>query len=160
MHHSPTQNSLPLVYPVPPKAQSASSSVEQTSFLLKTWGKMSSPLSHDEFFASLHTLLTTQSTSSRGSIFLTQKRLPTTPSSTSQQTPSPSAADAGDYSILIRLSNGRHKLAKSKASTVVGSAELEAFYARYAEVCKAGMVGMKKREKKRKKGKGKKGAAA
>jgi signal recognition particle subunit SRP14 len=33
---------------------------------------------------------------------------------------------------------------------------LEAFYARYAEVCKAGMVGMKKRDRSgKKKGKGK-----
>jgi signal recognition particle subunit SRP14 len=33
--------------------------------------------------------------------------------------------------------------------------ELEAFYARYAEVCKAGMTGLKKRDRKLKKAKAK-----
>lgn len=42
-----------------------------------------------------------------------------------------------------------------KLSTVVAPEELEAFYARYAEVCKAGMTGLKKRDRKRGKAKGK-----
>lgn len=46
---------------------------------------------------------------------------------------------------------------KIKLSTVVQPDELEAFYARYAEVCKAGMGALKKRDRsKRKKTKGKK----
>lgn len=40
---------------------------------------------------------------------------------------------------------------------MVGEEDLEAFYARYAEVCKGGMTGLKKRD--RKKGKAKKGTA-
>ncbi|KAL2000859.1 hypothetical protein VTN02DRAFT_2547 [Thermoascus thermophilus] len=48
---------------------------------------------------------------------------------------------------------------KVKLSTIVAPEDLEAFYARYAEVCKAGMSGLKKRD--RKKGKAKaKGAQA
>lgn len=45
-----------------------------------------------------------------------------------------------------------------KISTVVAVEDLEGFYGRYAEVCKAGMTGLKKRDRKRGKGKGKGGA--
>lgn len=45
-----------------------------------------------------------------------------------------------------------------KISTVVQPSELETFYARYAEVCKAGMTGLKKRDRKLKKAKAKGGA--
>lgn len=45
-----------------------------------------------------------------------------------------------------------------KISTVVAVEELEGFYGRYAEVCKAGMTGLKKRDRKRGKGKGKGGS--
>lgn len=48
------------------------------------------------------------------------------------------------------------KSQRVKASTVVARGDVEAFYARYAEVCKGGMVAMKKRDRSaRKKGKGK-----
>lgn len=55
---------------------------------------------------------------------------------------------------------------KVKLATVVDVADLDTFYARYAEVCKKGMEGLRKRDKKKakvkakakKKGKG--GAAA
>jgi signal recognition particle subunit SRP14 len=43
-----------------------------------------------------------------------------------------------------------------KLSTVVEGAELEAFYVRYAEVCKKGMEGLRKRDKKKAKAKKKK----
>lgn len=54
---------------------------------------------------------------------------------------------------------------KVKLSTIVQPDDIEAFFARYAEVCKAGMQSLKKRDRsKRKKDKGKKkgkgGAAA
>ena len=51
---------------------------------------------------------------------------------------------------------------KVKLSTVVQPGELEAFYTRYADVCKAGMQSLKKRDRsKRKKAKkGKKSGAA
>lgn len=69
-------------------------------------------------------------------------------------------------SILIRASDGntgapnpksakdgkitKNKQSKVKFSTVVSPEDLEAFYTRYAEVCKAGMTGLKKRDRKRK----------
>jgi signal recognition particle subunit SRP14 len=37
--------------------------------------------------------------------------------------------------------------------------ELEAFYTRYADVCKASMTGLKKRDRSKRKAKGKGGAA-
>lgn len=55
---------------------------------------------------------------------------------------------------------------KPKLSTIVQPDDIEAFFARYAEVCKPGMQSLKKRDRsKRKKDKGKKkgkggGAAA
>lgn len=53
------------------------------------------------------------------------------------------------------------KAAKKKISTIVAPGALEGFYARYADVCKAGMTGMKKRDRSaKKKGKAKKGSAA
>ena len=55
--------------------------------------------------------------------------------------------------------NGRTKNAeKVKLSTIVQPDDLEAFFARYAEVCKAGMQSLKKRDRsKRKKASKKKG---
>ena len=45
---------------------------------------------------------------------------------------------------------------KAKLSTVVSPADLEAFFVRYADICKAGMVGLKKRDRSaKKKGKAK-----
>jgi signal recognition particle subunit SRP14 len=47
-----------------------------------------------------------------------------------------------------------------KLSTIVSPQDLEAFYAKYAEICKAGMVGLKKRDRSaKKKGKAKKSQA-
>lgn len=69
--------------------------------------------------------------------------------------------------MIIRATDGesqskdRKKNAhKIKLSTVVQPDELEGFFARYADVCKAGMGALKKRDrskrKKAKKGKGEK----
>ena len=63
----------------------------------------------------------------------------------------PKASKAGDTKAKAKPSAAQ----KVKLSTVVAPEELEAFYARYAEVCKAGMTGLKKRDRKRGKAKGK-----
>ena len=68
--------------------------------------------------------------------------------------------------VIISATDGnsqtkdRKKSDKIKLSTVVKPDELEGFFARYADVCKAGMGALKKRDrskrKKAKKGKGEK----
>lgn len=62
--------------------------------------------------------------------------------------------------VLIRATNGKSKRSKSdrvKLSTVVQPEELEGFFVRYADCCKAGMQGLRKRDRKaKKKDKGKK----
>jgi signal recognition particle subunit SRP14 len=70
--------------------------------------------------------------------------------------------------IIIRATDGRsqskdgkRKKDKIKLSTVVQPDDIESFYAKYAEVCKAGMQSLKKRDRsKRKKDKSKKKKAA
>jgi signal recognition particle subunit SRP14 len=77
-------------------------------------------------------------------------------------------------SILIRATDGntntpnlkkegKDKVAKKsqkiKLSTIVQPDEIEAFYVRYAEICKAGMTGLKKRDRRGRKAKTKGGAA-
>ncbi|KAL5003751.1 signal recognition particle, SRP9/SRP14 subunit [Aspergillus recurvatus] len=129
---------------------------------------MTTPLGHEEFFTSLTTLLTATSQKARGSVYLTQTPL--------LNTQSPGSADKKTQPpILIRASDGNTNAAnpkthpdikdkktkketKVKISTVVQPGELEAFYARYAEICKAGMMGLKKRDRKLKKAKAKGGA--
>ncbi|KAJ9611267.1 hypothetical protein H2200_004450 [Cladophialophora chaetospira] len=123
-------------------------------------------LNNDDFLTRLTSLLTSTHAQSHGSIYLTQKPLPpsTDASTTSQSAPQ----------ILIRATNGVGKPKKSspstskaskskstttsttastkpkiKFATVVDVAELEGFYARYAEVCKKGMEGLRKRDKKK-----------
>ena len=62
-------------------------------------------------------------------------------------------------SVIIRASNGkgtRSKEKRAKISTVVKPEDLEGFYERYAEVCKAGMTALKPRDRKKKKAKAKK----
>lgn len=121
-------------------------------------------LTQNQFFSSLSSLLDKTSQKSRGSVTLTQKPLLNTNTESTQQQPS----------ILIRATDGNtnapnpktHKIEKKaakatkvKLSTVVAPEDLEGFYARYAEVCKAGMTGLKKRDRKRGKAKAKGGAA-
>jgi len=110
---------------------------------------------HIQFLTSLTTLLTSTHASSHGSVFLTQKPMPSTETSESSRT-------------LIRASNGKskiHRNAKSgkspkiKLSTVVEAEDLSAFYAKYAEACKKGMEGLRKRDKKKAKAKRKKKTA-
>lgn len=61
--------------------------------------------------------------------------------------------------MLIRATNGKsqeNKVDKVKLSTIVQPDDLEGFYVRYAEVCKAGMSGLKKRDRSGRKAKEKK----
>jgi signal recognition particle subunit SRP14 len=69
--------------------------------------------------------------------------------------------------IIIRAASGKsreNKAGKIKLSTIVQADALEAFFMRYAEVCKSGMSGLKKRDrskgKKKMKAKKKKGGTA
>lgn len=48
-----------------------------------------------------------------------------------------------------RAGTDREDIEKIKLSTVVQPDDLETFYSRYAEACKAGMSGLKKRDKKK-----------
>ncbi|PSR85491.1 signal recognition particle, SRP14 subunit [Coniella lustricola] len=76
---------------------------------------------------------------------------------------------AATYPVLVRATNGKSGKARKagqrvKLATVVDSDALDAFYVRYAEVCKAGMLALKPRDRSKRKtktkGKKKKGAAA
>lgn len=61
--------------------------------------------------------------------------------------------------VIVRATNGKSKRSKSskiKLSTVVQPHDLESFYVRYAEVCKAGMAALKPRDRSKKKAKAKK----
>ena len=52
--------------------------------------------------------------------------------------------------LLIRATNGKtkdNKKNKVKLSTVVQADDLEDFFVKYVEVCKAGMSGLKKRDR-------------
>lgn len=55
--------------------------------------------------------------------------------------------------VLIRATDGKSKSGKIKLSTILEPDSLEVFFARYAEVCKAGMAGLKKRDRSKMKAK-------
>ncbi|CAG7946750.1 unnamed protein product [Penicillium nalgiovense] len=126
---------------------------------------MAPHLGQDEFFKSLGELLSKTSQQVQGSVYLTQKPLIDVPGATTANS---------QPSILIRATDGntntpnlkkegKDKVAKKsqkiKLSTIVKPDEIEAFYVRYAEVCKAGMTGLKKRDRRGRKAKTKGGAA-
>lgn len=61
--------------------------------------------------------------------------------------------------IIIRASNGKSKRERSekiKLSTIVQPHDLDAFFLRYADICKAGMTALKPRDRSKKKAKAKK----
>jgi hypothetical protein len=99
---------------------------------------------------------------------LTYRPVTWTPETTTSTTPSIDDFSDLDISqplpVIIHATDGkgkRAKTAKIKLSTVVQPDELEAFFARYADVCKSGMTGaLKKRDRKGRKAKKKKGGAA
>lgn len=65
--------------------------------------------------------------------------------------------------LIIKATNGKGKRDRSKKvklSTVVNPEDLEAFYVRYADVCKTGMTALKPRDRSKKKAKAKKKKAA
>lgn len=81
-------------------------------------------------------------------------------SSASKPTDSPLAdlePPSAPLPILVRATDGntqtkdRKKSEKIKLSTVVQPDDLEAFYTRYAEVCKQGMQALKKRDRSKRK---------
>ncbi|KAJ5922329.1 hypothetical protein N7516_010032 [Penicillium verrucosum] len=128
---------------------------------------MAPHLGHDEFFKSLTELLSKTSQETHGSVNLTQKPLIDVPGATTTNS---------QPSILIRATDGNtntpnlknasketqismKKSQKIKLSTIVNPDDIEAFYVRYAEVCKAGMSGLKKRDRRGRKAKTKGGAA-
>ncbi|KIX07203.1 uncharacterized protein Z518_01856 [Rhinocladiella mackenziei CBS 650.93] len=111
-----------------------------------------------KFLSQLTTLLSSTHSAAHGSVYLTQKSLS---DSTTESSSSPPR-------ILIRATNGLSKpyrtakpktkesvKPKVKLATVVEAADLDTFYARYAEVCKKGMEGLRKRDKKKAKEKAK-----
>ncbi|CAI7605703.1 unnamed protein product [Penicillium glandicola] len=127
---------------------------------------MAPHLGHDEFFKSLADLLSKTSEQVHGSVNLTQKPLIDVPGATTTNS---------QPSILIRATDGNtntpnlgrtcketqiksKKSQKVKLSTIVNPDDIEAFYVRYAEVCKAGMTGLKKRDRRGRKAKTKGGA--
>ncbi|QKX54413.1 uncharacterized protein TRUGW13939_01499 [Talaromyces rugulosus] len=118
---------------------------------------------NDEFFASLTTLLSTTSQKAKGSVFLTQKRLSFEDPTIAEGSILVRATDGGTQTPNTKPSDKVKKTKsapKVKISTIVAPADLESFFVRYADVCKAGMVGMKKRDRSaKKKGKAKTKAA-
>ncbi|KAF5692130.1 signal recognition particle subunit srp14 [Fusarium circinatum] len=118
-----------------------------------------------QFFAKLGELFNHRKGSDHGAIYLSQKRL-----TYGQDIPIPSEEESSPdihpgkpLPLIIRATNGKGKKdrsKKTKLSTVVNPEDLEAFYVRYADVCKAGMTALKPRDRSKKKAKAKKKKAA
>ncbi|KAM0298361.1 hypothetical protein HYE67_006319 [Fusarium culmorum] len=124
-----------------------------------------SHMSHDEFFAKLGELFDHRKGSDHGSIYLSQKRLTYGQDipQPSEEEPSPDINPGKPLPLIIKATNGKGKRDRSKKvklSTVVNPEDLEAFYVRYADVCKTGMTALKPRDRSKKKAKAKKKKAA
>ncbi|KAI5466515.1 signal recognition particle, SRP9/SRP14 subunit [Mariannaea sp. PMI_226] len=122
-------------------------------------------MSHDEFFAKLGELFDNRKGKDHGAIYLSQKRLTYGQdlSVSSEENALPDIYPKKPLPIVIRASNGQGKKDRSskvKLSTVVQPDELDGFYVRYADVCKAGMTALKPRDRSKKKAKAKKKKAA
>ncbi|KAF4465649.1 signal recognition particle subunit srp14 [Fusarium albosuccineum] len=122
-------------------------------------------MSHDEFFAKLGELFNHRKGSDHGAIYLTQKRLTFGQDipGPSEEEPSPDTHPAKPLPLVIRATSGQPKkdrASKVKLSTVVQPEDLEAFYVRYADICKGGMTALKPRDRSKKKAKAKKKKAA
>jgi len=113
-------------------------------------------LRNDDFFLRLSELFDERRQKDHGSIFLTQKRMSyqedangdSSEPTTAQ--PFPDLNPSKPLPIIIRATNGKSKEKrdkKIKLSTIVEVDALEAFYGKYAEVCKLGMSGLKKRDR-------------
>ncbi|KOS17631.1 Signal recognition particle 14 kDa protein [Escovopsis weberi] len=118
-------------------------------------------ISQDEFFTRLGEVFNRRKGSDHGAIYLTQKRF-----SPDQALQPASAADpfpeqhpSAPLPVIVHATDGKGKKAragKARLSTVVEPHDLEAFYLRYADICKAGMTALKPRDKSKKKAKAKK----
>ena len=78
---------------------------------------------------------------------------------TSEDKPFPDVQLERPLPILIRATNAKGKedrAEKIKLSTLVEPDALDSFYARYAEVCKTGMMALKPRDRSKKKAKARK----
>lgn len=121
-------------------------------------------LSNDEFFAKLADLFEFNRKKGHGSVYLVQKRLshdtaaaPPTPTKvaddplwdTHPETPLPVLIRASNNKSDKRPGTDRKDTEKIKLSTVVQPDNLDTFFARYADACRAGMSGLKKRDKKK-----------
>ncbi|PSN64258.1 signal recognition particle, SRP9/SRP14 subunit [Corynespora cassiicola Philippines] len=134
-------------------------------------------LTNDEFFTRLTNLFEHNRKKGHGTVYLTQKRVTF---AIEEFSPSPAKVlddplwdthPENPVPVLIRASNNkstkrpgteRENIEKISLSTIVQPDQLDGFYARYAEACKAGMSGLKKRDRKKgkKDKKKKKGTAA
>jgi signal recognition particle subunit SRP14 len=129
-----------------------------------------------QFFAKLSDLFAANRANGHGSIYLTQKRMVyNTDADTSMQGADDPLWDEHPehpLPVIIRANTSKSKAftpgtekagitrkdkKKVKVSTIVQPADLDSFFAKYAEACKAGMTALKKRDRsKRKKDKKKK----
>ncbi|KAI7325241.1 hypothetical protein KC315_g8022 [Hortaea werneckii] len=136
---------------------------------------MAGQLSADDFFTQLASLIEKTQQKGHGSVYLTQKRLTFNTSNPSDaNAPAQKVADdplwdlhpANPLPLIVRATDGKSQSQdrkknkdKVKLSTIVQPDDVEAFFGRYAEVCKQGMQSLKKRDRsKRKKDKKKKAA--
>ncbi|CAE6502663.1 unnamed protein product [Rhizoctonia solani] len=115
---------------------------------------------HEEFLKRLAELFE-KCNSSKGSIWLTHKRLTYEPNGPPESAgddreypltyepngPPESAGDDREYPCLVRAVNGRD----IKFSTTVSSAELPKFHAAYSALLRQSMPGLRKRDKKKEK---------
>ncbi|KAL1900395.1 hypothetical protein Cpir12675_000977 [Ceratocystis pirilliformis] len=121
----------------------------------------SNHLSNEDFFTRLEALFDDKKPKVHGSIYLVQKRLTygqNIPTAT-DDSPTPDLDLAAPLPLIVRATNGKSKSKrkeKVKLSTVVQPGDLDRFYARYADICKAGMVALKPRDRSKKKAKAKK----
>lgn len=128
-------------------------------------------LSNDEFFTQLGNLFEYNRKKGHGTVYLTQKRLAfdtegQPPSSdkvaddplwdTHPEAPLPILIRANNNKSTKRSGTDREDTKKTALSTIVEPGQLDAFYVRYAEACKAGMSSLKKRDRRGKKDKKKK----
>ncbi|CCC09450.1 hypothetical protein SMACR_08295 [Sordaria macrospora] len=112
-------------------------------------------LTHGEFFSKLTELFDYRKNQDHGTINLVQKRLSYNTTTTTDKTdPLADLNPSTSLPVLIRATNAKGKdrrKEKVKLSTVVEPADLEAFYGRYADVCKKGMGALKPRDRTKRK---------
>ncbi|KAK3951554.1 signal recognition particle, SRP9/SRP14 subunit [Pseudoneurospora amorphoporcata] len=112
-------------------------------------------LTHDEFFSKLTELFDYRKNQDHGTINLVQKRLSyNTPSQSTETDLLTDLCPSTPLPVLIRATNAKGKdrrKEKVKLSTIIEPADLEAFYGRYADVCKKGMGALKPRDRTKRK---------